>query len=367
MKIGKLTVNQNRKELSIVCIDNQDFKLYNRSFFKFDKNNELKRNRQGKVLIKEQYQNIFSNDKPVFCLVEINNYNQIKEILEMPHLPKYLKAFYLSQRDNYDNYALAVEKFPNISKKKATYMHQNGTKLYYKSNFGKRVVPNKSIIELVKNKQETLLASLSDNYQTGNIVLKQNWRLATGLGNASVYNNGFSFHPVYGIPYLSGQQIKGIVRVYVIATFFNYKEEEAVKDEYFAYLFGRNKIEEDNTTDNENSGAVTFFDAFPVNNEVKMEADIMAPHYKNYYGEKGQPNDKDSPDLIIFLSIKKGTFKFAFGIKKSKYKEQIPEDTEIKVENSSNTLDLIKKLIEKAMDQEGIGAKTAVGYGRLKV
>jgi CRISPR-associated protein Cmr6 len=255
-------------------------------------------------------------------------------------------------------------------------MHPNGTQLYYKYKHNTDLL--KSIVD--KNKKQIDSLRAQKNILVEN-SLKQNWRMALGLGNASAYNNGFTFHPVYGIPYIPGQALKGIVRSYIIREFFDKKESKAEQDPVFCYLFGCSEKGYDKTA---RAGKLNFLDAFPTN-KFKLVPDIMNPHYSEYYGDQtGSKAPVDSEKLIpiFFLSLKDAQFNFVFYIK-AKYDNTL-RDLEFKIDkgtsayqnypdnlNLFNTAkkpsDLVSEILKDALIYQGIGAKTAVGYGRLIV
>ena len=79
----------------------------------------------------------------------------------------------------------------------------------------------------------------------------------------------------------------------------------------------------------------------------------MTPHYSEYYinknGNNPPPADYYDPKLIKFATVEDTKFRFPFVIKSKK------------VNN-----DLLKKMIRKLLEEYGLGAKTAVGYGYFK-
>jgi CRISPR-associated protein Cmr6 len=80
----------------------------------------------------------------------------------------------------------------------------------------------------------------------------------------------------------------------------------------------------------------------------------MNPHYGDYYSDdkgKTPPADYLSPNPIKFLTVATGTV-FAFRAVAEK-KDDLPQ----KVRNA----------FISALTQEGVGAKTAIGYGRFEV
>ncbi len=168
------------------------------------------------------------------------------------------------------------------------------------------------------------------------------WRLAVGLGTASVYETGITLHHIYGIPYIPASAVKGVVRSYIIAEKFNNKEEEALEDEPFVKVFGNQ----------EQAGKIIFFDAFPTE-APSIEPDVMNVHYPDYYSKDNvPPTDYQNPNPIFFLAVK-GKFCFVIGSKHGRV-----EDFKIKDKS-------IAQWLVEALTNHGIGAKTAVGYGRM--
>ncbi len=172
------------------------------------------------------------------------------------------------------------------------------------------------------------------------IDLQTDWKLAIGLGGASVYETGITLHHIYGIPYIPGSAIKGSVRSYVILTKFDGNEKSALEDTEFVNIFG--------STDRQ--GRILFFDAFAQN--LSLKKDILNPHYKKYYDPGSNPNppaDYLDPTPISFLTVE-GTFKFVIGCR-HEYRA---------------LLEVASRYLRETLKQFGIGAKTAVGYGYFR-
>jgi len=228
---------------------------------------------------------------------------------------------------------------------------------------------------------------------------KIDWRVIVGLGNESVYDTSITLHHVYGIPYIPASAVKGVVRSWIITERFGRDEKDAIKDKGFCDVFGcPQKIEGTNSHYNEDrQGKVWFFDAFPLS-EPKIEVDIMNPHYRDYYAEKKvnsnpvPPADYLKPNPITFLTVGEKDqggnplqFQFFIGIKE-KDNEPVGADSAflkdsnglpIKVRKkgtnklayaSADTrlLNITEAWLKKALEEHGIGAKTAVGYGYMK-
>lgn len=164
------------------------------------------------------------------------------------------------------------------------------------------------------------------------------WRMVTGMGEASVYETNMTLHPIYGLPYIPASSIKGFLRHYL-------NEVEEGK-EYIEQIFGKN--DEDSSTGKPVRGQYIFFDAFPTKSP-RIELDVMTPHYPKYYGEGQPPADWQSPTPIHFLTVGQGTpFRFLIGLPNNDLESQL------------------ESWLRGALKTRGLGAKTAVGYGYWK-
>ena len=169
------------------------------------------------------------------------------------------------------------------------------------------------------------------------------WRLVVGLGSEHVQETNMTLHHIYGIPYIPGSAVKGVLRHWWLQEnedFINNKgkidEKLALEDAGFLTVFGSQ----------EQRGEVQFLDAYP--DEVNFAIDIMNPHYPDYYSGNKPPTDHQNPVPINFLTVEETTFRFVFLAKDQK------------------PLDELKKRFQKTLEIKGIGAKTAVGYGYFR-
>jgi CRISPR-associated protein Cmr6 len=69
-------------------------------------------------------------------------------------------------------------------------------------------VGQQSQLEHFVKRQTTLVNQLSGRSQR----YRTDWHFITGMGNSHPVENGFSWHPTLGVPYLAGSAIKGLVR-----------------------------------------------------------------------------------------------------------------------------------------------------------
>ncbi len=187
-------------------------------------------------------------------------------------------------------------------------------------------------------------------------------RLIVGLGEDNVHETGILLHFIQGLPYIPGSSIKGALRSYLIDKHFEGDEAKALKDQGFAFIFG--KSNEGNENGNEMSGSIIFFDAFPVNSPT-IVPDVMAVHYRKYYEKEGcqWPTDTENVVPILFPTVVNTTFCFCIAQLREK-KDEI--ETKIAALTEQNVLETIAHLLQEALQQYGLGAKTAVGYGRFE-
>lgn len=155
-------------------------------------------------------------------------------------------------------------------------------------------------------------------------VYKTEERLVTGTGRSHPVENGFVWHPTLGVPYLPGSSIKGLI---------GQKDREGV-------LGSRTRV-----------GRVICLDAIPTC-PVKLEADVMTPHYSPWSPEN-PPGDWRPPTPIPFLTVAPGTEFLLAGFPRTKH--------------DSDAVEALGTWLEEVLGDMGAGAKTAVGYGRMKL
>lgn len=257
-----------------------------------------------------------------------------------------------------ENFALKFNKFPRFEKDKFLfYKTDRGTEVFNDTTFNFDKIDFYKLISKIIHSAETLFGSTFKKFHD----LKVDWRLAVGLGTESVYETSMTLHPIYGFPYIPGQALKGITRSWIINEKFNSKEEDAIANsETFCRMFGCPKMADRNKKSalgKDYQGSVVFFDAFPTS-VPKLKVDIMNPHYSPYYSEGKPPADYYNPIPIYFLTVEDTEFQFIFGIL---------DKLNIEVDDFNGGKDTILNLTEKylreALQNQGVGAKTAVGYG----
>lgn len=235
--------------------------------------------------------------------------------------------------DEIDNFHLRLNKFVKID--------FNEEKDKYEFNFEsvKKYLPK---LQQVKDYYKSMDKYLTDK-KSFDLTIEN--RLIIGLGSTSVFDTSMTFHHIYGIPYIPSTAMKGSFRSCIIQRYFNGNEKKALKRDWFVKIFGSKNQE----------GKVIFFDAFSEN--IKIEKDIMTPHYKEYYGDKKNkiaPTDTQDPNPIPFLVVT-GKFKFFVAVK---------QDIELKIKYKRfSLLEFVEDALKISLQNYGIGGKTSVGYG----
>ena len=251
-------------------------------------------------------------------------------------------------RDNIDNFYLKLHKIPHYTGKDGFSYFQNDDE---KKEYGVRF--EKGILDGIHKKQHEIAKTMG-SYKT--VELSVDWRLIVGLGSESVYETSMTLHHIYGIPYIPGQAVKGVVRNYVINEAFGENnsqldlkgaEARALEKDAFKKIFGSQK----------NAGHVIFFDAFPVS-PPNIRPDVMTVHYPDYYGGPKPPADYQNPKPIPFLTVENTSFEFILCVKRKHQNETVQLG-----DNKGNLLDVTADWMKNAMTRHGVGAKTAVGYG----
>ena len=246
----------------------------------------------------------------------------------------------------------------------------------------------------------------------------------TGLGNEHPLENGFAFLNPYGLPYLPGSGVKGVVRraaeelahsdlfendtgwtLPAIWNLFGFepwlasagRESDAEWEEWIggfsvsgpevdAYLdavlddtsasqrLKRDILQADDpmrTLLQERHlhvrGALEFWDVVPQIKDNKLSVEIMTPHHSHYYQGRAHagstsPHDSGKPTPISFLTVPPGSdFVFHVRCDRRRLARCLPQLAE-----DESWRRLVEAAFEHAFEWLGFGAKTAVGYGAME-
>jgi CRISPR-associated protein Cmr6 len=163
-------------------------------------------------------------------------------------------------------------------------------------------------------------------------------RLAIGLGDESVIETAVTLHRTYGVPYIPGSALKGLTASFA-RRYLNNPAWQPDKEAY-KILFGSTQ----------EAGFITFFDALYVpgsgHQGHTLASDVITVHHSAYYQDGAEaPADWDNPNPVSFLS--------AIG----RYL--------IALSGPSLWVNATFHILELALTEIGVGAKTSSGYGRL--
>ncbi|MCB9452447.1 MAG: type III-B CRISPR module RAMP protein Cmr6 [Anaerolineaceae bacterium] len=216
-------------------------------------------------------------------------------------------------------------------------------------------------------------------------------RLAVGLGASHVLETALTLDRNTGLPYLPGSSVKGLARAWglikvaaqlgitldtvvhekgkernalnilsdmlasepeKIGTVFPIENNEQAANyiDWFRFIFGSQA----------NAGAVCFLDAIYAGSKAPgYAADVMTPHYVNYYTTNGgsPPAEDDNPNPVSFITVDHSNI-FAFGLvlRRAAFANQ-------PLENQKTALDTAANWLQRGLTDLGAGSKTAAGYG----
>lgn len=168
-------------------------------------------------------------------------------------------------------------------------------------------------------------------------------RLLVGLGNESILETSITLHRTYGVPVIPGSALKGLAASFAMRRLSDpmwCPSREQDSGRAHKAVFGTQR----------QAGCVTFLDALyePGSAPHPLVPDVLTVHHPDYYQEDNDPSppaDWDSPNPIPFLTAT-GAFLFA-------------------LMGPPIWVDRAFEILRLALLEEGVGAKTTRGYGRI--
>ena len=183
----------------------------------------------------------------------------------------------------------------------------------------------------------------ADKLRFNQLELALEQRLFIGLTGGGRLETGCAVSHSYGMPYIPGSSVKGVVRAHVSQSPFGHEHRQVIDE-----LFGAAADPEQGHPEGL-SGLVVFHDAWwvPTTPEIPSPfvEEIVTTHHLDYYGQDGavDASDCDSPVPNAQIAVR-GHFLFV-------------------LEGEQAWRDLAEKMLLVALSQRGIGAKTRTGYG----
>jgi len=213
----------------------------------------------------------------------------------------------------------------------------------------------------------------------------------TGMGEEHAVENGFAFLNPYGVPYLAGSGVKGVIRRAAeelaaglnpdgefgwtharVMWLFGYEDNVEYIEALDAALFADGETAQEandllrlldknataftglSSDKTHFMGALSFWDVI-IDGELGI--DILTPHYGHYYQGDEPPHDAGQPVPNPFLVVApKAKFTFHITCAEHRLPDTLQGDT---------WRELIRAAFRHAFEWGGFGAKTAVGYGVL--
>lgn len=203
----------------------------------------------------------------------------------------------------------------------------------------------------------------------------------TGLGNEHPLENGFAFLNPYGLPYLAGSGVKGVLRTAAKERASGQWESQEwqhaedprheVHNKQGQRLFDASDLDVlfgSEALDGENHlrGVLSFWDVIPQIEGNSLMVEIMTPHQSHYYQDKdvagsNSPHDSGSPNPISFFTVPpKSQFAFHVVCDSARLEHLAPD-----LANNDRWKALLTEAFEHAFAWLGFGAKTSVGYGAM--
>lgn len=201
----------------------------------------------------------------------------------------------------------------------------------------------------------------------------------SGLGMAHPTETGLVLDHTTGMPYIPAAGQKGVMRLaHMVNSLLDSDEEWQELD----MLFEKGVVKKEKNRDTgkmeicwqEDNASKTLFgfsekkdalagqavvlDAYPLTTPTLGE-EILNPHFMKYYGGDRGPTEDQSPIPVKFLVVKPGA-RFVFRLL---LRRQLANALETDHEKLAS---LLEKNIHRAIIAEGMGAKTALGFGRFE-
>ena len=280
----------------------------------------------------------------------------------------------------------------------------------------------RSIAAHVQRQRAIFNAAAADGLE---LMAKSVAPFTTGLGNEHPLENGFAFLNPYGLPYLPGSGVKGVVRraaeelahsdffendtgwtLPAIWNLFGFepwlaaasREPDAEWEEWIGgFSVGGPEVEaylgavlDDSAASQKlkhrilhtddptrtllqerhlhSRGALEFWDVVPQIKGNNLSVEIMTPHHSHYYQGKAHagstsPHDSGKPTPISFLTVPPGSdFVFHVRCDRRRLARCLPQLAE-----DESWRRLVEAAFEHAFEWLGFGAKTAVGYGAMEL
>jgi CRISPR-associated protein Cmr6 len=224
-----------------------------------------------------------------------------------------------------------------------------------------RAVPGELLTGLHTRRAAAAAALTARGGRNGDLVvvsmlITPEWRMVVGHGESTAHETSLSMSPTYGVPILPAAGLKGAAAAQARATDMG----EATVRRLFGSPRPKKAADVDNQDDDNLDdpdaclGSVTIGDGLPVD-PPRVVVDVLTPHVVPYYRQVNQgaagngtltepPAEWHSPVPVHFLAVESTPFRALLIGPKS-------------------DVDIVANLLAAAVCDNGIGGKTAAGYG----
>lgn len=210
------------------------------------------------------------------------------------------------------------------------------------------------LVSAVSRRREAALRALGGSARCSvRLRVRPEWRLAVGLaGQVNAHEISLALHGTYGWPVIPGSALKGLAAAWAMSP-----DSKVEPGDVERVLGGPRPGAGRPGGDGPAAamGNVRFLDAIPDERPVAVVADVVTPHVKPYYDSMAAPSPEPVPPAeyhnpvpLTFLTVRGDYAAVLYG----------PDEQD---------LDLAVEWLTRAGDEFGAGAKTAAGYGYLKM
>jgi len=236
-------------------------------------------------------------------------------------------------------------------------------------------VQDQQLMSALLERQTALAETLQPSGQLLRVDAEAIAPFTTGLGNEHPLENGFAFLNPYGLPYLPGSGVKGVLRQAAreLASGEWGDTQGWDQAERLMLVAGNTRIpmtmldvlfgkqSSDGETEHVR-GALQFWDVFPQIQGQRLAVEVMTAHQSHYLQGKDSPHESGQPTPINFLTVPPGSaFHFHVQCDAPFLARLAPDLADPRVWQA-----LLGAALEHAFDWLGFGAKTAVGYGAMR-
>ena len=196
--------------------------------------------------------------------------------------------------------------------------------------------------EFYRNAYQRWKAATEDAQRFRQVTLALESRLFIGMAGGGALETGCAISHSYGMPYLPGSSVKGVVSHHA-RDHLKGEDGRTARQELFGaeastgHAFGL-------------AGLISFHDAWwvPGSADFPLVQEVVTTHHPDYYGGDGKrpATDFDSPVPNAQVAVQ-GSFLFV-------------------MEGPCAWLGLAEEILKDALHVRGIGAKTRAGYGFFK-